>query len=275
MLTVALVTDVHFGPAAHFGGTLRKLGERAADLLEAAVGVIACEVEPDLVVNLGDLIEDESPELDLARYRTGLGLLAKVPAPLVSLAGNHDRINLEPATLRALWGLPTEGPLFRSFDLGGCHWVMLYTQERKDVDVHVDQQQMGWLDGDLGATTLPTIVLMHHSAAEQDLRGNRWFERAPHICLIAERRELRAVLRRHAHVVAVLNGHLHWNHLFVEDRIPYLTLQSLTENIRDDEPAEPAAAYAVARIEPGWLRVEVAGAQPARYQLELRGPGRW
>jgi Icc protein len=270
MLTIALVTDLHFGRDTRFEGKLRKLSARAPELLEAFAARMVTEVRPDLVVNLGDVIEDESPELDVVRYRTALDLLGRIPAPLVSVAGNHDCIHLDAPTLRGLWGLPSEGPLYRAFDHGGFHFVVLCSHERKDVDVRLDRAQLDWLSGDLGSTGLPTVVLMHHSAAEQDLRGNRWFELAPHICLLAERRELRALLRRFPQVVAVLNGHLHWNHLYVADGIPYVTLQSLTENVCDDEPGEPAAAHAVLRLEPRWLHVEVAGAEPARYTLELR-----
>jgi len=91
---------------------------------------------------------------------------------------------------------------------------------------------------------------------------------------VHERRELRALLARQGRVVAVLNGHLHWNHLFVDDAIPYITVHSLTENVRDDEPAEPAAAWAVLRLEGSSLSVVVAGAEPARYQLDWR-TARW
>jgi 3',5'-cyclic-AMP phosphodiesterase len=270
MPTVALVTDVHFGPNACFDGKLRKLSDRAPELLRAFSERMVAEIRPDLVVNLGDLIEDESLERDLVRYRTGLELLSTIPAPQCSVAGNHDCIHLDGGTLRRLWGMPPDGPLYRSFDLAGWHFVVLHSHERQNLDVRLPPGELAWLDADLASTALPIVVLMHHSAAEQDLRGNRWFEHAPHICLLDERRELRALLRRHGRVVAVLNGHLHWNHLFVADGIPYVTLQSLTENIHDDAPGEPAAAYAVARFEPGWLRLEIGGVEPSRYQLELR-----
>jgi hypothetical protein len=116
------------------------------------------------------------------------------------------------------------------------------------------------------------IVLMHHPASDQRLDGNRWFERAPHLCRIAERRELRGVLEASGKVAAVFNGHVHWNHLDVIGGIPYVTLQSLTENLDDDAPGRAAAAFAVVDVEPRRMRVRVGGAEPARYQFELRAP---
>ena len=52
-LTVALVTDLHFGPEARFAGKLRKLTAHAGDLARAFVERMNREVHPDLVVNLG------------------------------------------------------------------------------------------------------------------------------------------------------------------------------------------------------------------------------
>jgi len=271
MITIGLVTDIHSGPNGWFEGKLRKLSERAPELGAAFVARMR-EIQPDLVVNLGDVIEDESEEQDLLRYRATAELLSGAPGRLVSVAGNHDRVNLDAATLRRCWGLAPDGPLYRSFDVGEAHFVILYTHERKDCDVQIDQAQLQWLAQDLAQAALPTVVLMHHSAAEMDLRGNRWFEGAPDICLLApeQRRELRALLQQQGRVVAVFNGHLHWNHLFVDQGLPYVTVQSLTENVAEDAPGVPAAAFAVARLGPGWLQVDVAGAQPARYELSWR-----
>ncbi|MBI4703610.1 MAG: metallophosphoesterase [Deltaproteobacteria bacterium] len=271
MLTLGLIADLHLGPPASHRGARRKLSQLAPELAGAFAARMRDVVRPDLVVNLGDVIEDDAPELDRQRYEQGLGLLRAAGAPLVNVAGNHDRVHLGQAELRRAWGLEPEGELYRSFDCGGAHFVVLYGHERKDRDVRLGEGQLRWLAADLGRTTLPTVVLMHHSAADQDLRGNRWFEGASHICLVAERGELRALVRASGRVVAVFCGHLHWNHLDLVDGIPYVTLQSPIENINEDEPAVPAAAYAVVRLGDRRLHVEVLGAQPARYQFEL-GP---
>ena len=116
----------------------------------------------------------------------------------------------------------------------------------------------------------PTVVLMHHSAADQDLTGNRWFEGSPHICLVRARRSIRKLFEEHGDVRAVFNGHLHWNHLDVINGIPYVTLQSLIENLDDDAPGRPAAAHAVVRATKKRIVVVVMGAVGARYQFDSR-----
>jgi 3',5'-cyclic AMP phosphodiesterase CpdA len=268
MLTFGVVTDEHFGPEAGFGGKLRKLTAQAPELAAAFAARMRAEVRPDFVVNLGDCIEDESRDADLERYRACQDALRGAGVDLVNVAGNHDRIHLDPPTLRAAWGLPSDGLLYRSFDRGGFHFVVLATDETKDVSVCIDDQQLAWLEADLAETTLPTVVLMHHSAADQDLRGNRWFEKRPHLCLVKERKQLRELLARHGRTRLVLNGHLHWNHLDLIDGIPYVTLQSLIENVDDDAPGRAAAAHAVVRLGERRIVIEVAGEQPCRYQFE-------
>lgn len=277
---IGVVTDLHFGPEARFEGKLRKLSHRAAVLLEAFVERMNREVRPSLVVNLGDDIEDESLEADRARYGEAMQILARLDAPVLHVAGNHDTVHLGPRDLLAAWGdadparrasaLGPDGEprLYGSFDHGGLHVVVLHTHERKDLDVRIDPAQLDWLAGDLAQTSSPTIVFMHHAAADMVLVGNRWFERAAHICLVQERRALRQVLEQSGRVLAVVNGHLHWNHLAVHGGLPYLTLQSLIENLDDDAPGRPAAAHAVLRVGPRRLLVEVEGEERARYQLE-------
>ncbi len=111
---------------------------------------------------------------------------------------------------------------------------------------------------------------MHHSAADQDLRGNRWFEGRAHVCLVRERRKIRALLEAHGDVRAVFNGHLHWNHLDLIAGIPYVTVQSLIENLDDDAPGRAAAAHAVVRVSDRRIVVEIEGAERARYQFDRR-----
>ena len=263
----ALVTDVHFGPAGYFGGKLRKLGHQANSLTAAFVEHMNAVERPDLVVNLGDVVEDADREQDRAAYGEFVGLLQRLEAPVLHVAGNHDQIFLTEDDLRELWG--HAGRLFYSRDVGPLHFAVLNTLEQKHVDVRLPAEQLEWLRDDLAAATRPVVVLMHHPASDQRLDGNRWFDDAPHICRLTERRALRKILEESGKVAAVFNGHVHWNHLDVIRGIPYVTLQSLTENLDDDAPGRPSRAHAVVDVEERRLRVRVAGENPARYQFEL------
>jgi Icc protein len=278
-LTIGFVTDLHFGPAAFHDGKLRKLTHHAADLTRAVVRAMNEQLKPDLLVNLGDDIEDESREADVARYTECQDILRTAKAELVNVAGNHDMIHLTREDLSRIWhrdvsGHPATGqpstpaPMFYSLDRGGFHLAILHTIERKDVDVRIPHAQLEWLAHDLERTALPVIVLMHHSASEQDLGDSFWFHGVPHLALVKERAELRAILEKSGKVRVVFNGHVHRNHLDVIRGIPYVTIQSLIENLDEDAPGRPAAAHALATITESRIVVRVHGNDRARYQFD-------
>lgn len=266
-LSLGFVTDLHFGPAAYHDGKLRKLTHHAADLTRGVVKAMNERLTPDLLVNLGDDIEDESREADLARYSECQDILRTARAELVNVAGNHDVINLNRDDLAKVWR--HEGPLFYSFDRKGFHLVVLHTLERKDTDVRIPHAQLEWLKDDLARTSLPCVVLMHHSASEQDLSDSFWFHNAAHLALVKERAELRTILEESGRVRVVFNGHVHRNYLDVIRGIPYVTIQSLIENLDDDAPGRPANAHGLAVIDDHRVTIRIHGNDPARYQFEI------
>jgi 3',5'-cyclic AMP phosphodiesterase CpdA len=266
-LTIGFVTDLHFGPAAYHDGKLRKLTHHAAELTRSVVRAMNEALRPELLVNLGDDIEDEGREADLARYTECQEILRTAKAELVNVAGNHDTIHLTRDDLARAWR--HEGPLFYSMDRAGWHLIVLHTHERKDLEVRIPHAQLEWLEADLARTSLPTIVFMHHSASEQDLSDSFWFRGLAHLALVKEREALRAILEKSGRVRAVFNGHVHRNHLDVIRGIPYVTVQSLIENLDEDAPGRPAAAHAIATLTETRIVVRVHGNDPARYQFEF------
>lgn len=267
VLTIGIVTDLHFGPEARHEGKLRKLTHEAGPLAREVVRQMNEEIRPDLFINLGDDVEDESKKADLARYEECQAILRTVHAPLVNVAGNHDTINLTREDLNRVWG--REGHLYYSFDAHGWHFVVLHTAERRNKDIRVAAPQLEWLVGDLAQTHLPSIVLMHHSASEQDLDDSRWFHGRSNLALVENRGELRRIFEASRKVRAVLNGHLHRNNVDVIHGIPYVTVQSLIENLDEDAPGRPAAAHAVVRLSPERMVVRVRGNDPMRFQFEF------
>jgi len=263
----ALVTDVHFGPPAYFAGRLSKLSDAAPELLRGVVEQLRRNDNPDLVVNLGDVVEDENHDADYARYRDFVAILSESADCVLHVAGNHDSINLADEEIATLWNHGE--PLFYSRRVAGVSFIVLRTLEIKDRAVHVHEEQLRWLAAELASAEPPVVVLMHHPASEMRLAGNRWFENAPHICRVAERRQLRRILEDSGKVVAVFNGHAHWNHFDVIGGIAYVTLQSLIENLDDGPPGRPAAAWALCELDSHRLVIDVRGEERARYQIEL------
>lgn len=264
-LTFAICTDLHFGPPALYQGKLRKLSAEAPALLGRFVERMNQVVAPDFIVNLGDDIEDESEAADRARYADVMRILGSAVAPTYHVAGNHDTVHLGDDELVRMWG--RTGPLHYTFERAGVTFVVLHTRERKDRDVTVGEAQLAWLAGVLDATPGEVIVFMHHAAADQDLVGNRWFEGHSNICLVQERKAIRALFEKHGRVSCVFNGHLHWNHVDFVGGVPYVTVQSLIENLDDDAPGRPANAHAVVRLLPRYGIIDVHGEERVRVQF--------
>jgi 3',5'-cyclic-AMP phosphodiesterase len=264
-----MVTDLHFGPQAYYKGKLRKLTHCAADLTREVMRIFREELHPDMVVNLGDDIEDESAELDKVRYLECQSILKTANSPLINVAGNHDTIHLSLDDLNECWG--RTGHLYYSFEQAGFHWTVLHTLETKDVGVHIDRDQMRWIQADLEQSTLPVVILMHHSASEQDLTDSRWFSTCPQLALVAERSELRTIFQNSHKVIAVFNGHVHRNYLDIIEGIPYVTLQSMVENLDDDAPGKAAASYAWVELASTHIVVRVLGNDRASYQWQFPG----
>jgi 3',5'-cyclic AMP phosphodiesterase CpdA len=263
----ALISDVHLGPEARHQGKLRKLTHLSEDLIKGFVQRMRDQVNPDLVINLGDVIEDESAGQDATRYGHFVAMLREIGKPVIHVAGNHDTINLTADELCAMWGNTSSATYSEDHD--GVHFAILRTIEHRGERIELPEEQLRWLERDLAATTLPCVVLMHHPASEMRLDGNRWFEKRPNLCRVVERRALRDVIESSGKVLAVFNGHVHWNHFDVIAGIPYVTLQSLIENLDDDAPGRVAAAYAVCDLDDRRLVVNVFGAETVRYQIEL------
>ena len=269
-LTLAFVSDIHVGPAATFEGKLRKLSDRSLDLLGMFVDEMNA-LGPDVVVNLGDDIEDESSELDGARLRQVMEVLGRFRGELLHVAGNHDTKCVDDAELLAFWRTTSfdhlrTPPLRYALERKGFHLVVLHTHEIKDEKVFLEEDDLAWLEAELARSPLPKVVMMHHAAADQVLRGNRWFDRAPQLCLVRERRRFRAILAGHD-VRLVVNGHLHWNHLAVIGGVPFVTVQSLVENLDEDAPGRPARGHVIATLSASRTIVDVRGEEPARYQF--------
>ena len=117
----------------------------------------------------------------------------------------------------------------------------------------------------------PALLFSHHPLGSPDLTGNIWFEHRPHLALLDKRETVQRVIAESGRVMAAVNGHCHWNQLHHQLGVPYLTLQSLTENVAGpDQEAVPAAAWAVLEIFADQIVVQVAGAEPLVHHLAVR-----
>lgn len=176
--------------------------------------------------------------------------------------GNHDQVCFSEYGLQSLFGVDD---LYYSINVEGVHFIFLFSRITVPPHSHaiIPEEQLDWLTDDLEKTELPAIVFMHHSLADQDLGGNFWFAESPEECLVDNRRRVRSVLAESGKVLAIVNGHLHWNRVDMHDGLPYISVQSLVENVNND--GTPAGAYTLLEVDRNTMVLKVFGADRFRY----------
>lgn len=248
-LKMVVFSDLHYAPEkpVNNGSIIdRKLTEQALPLLDKLICKINTEIKPDVVINLGDLVEDfNDKEKDLINLDYIWKKLKQIQFPFYSAIGNHDLRSMD-AREEVENVLGYSHSTF-SFDINGYHFVMLGL----DLDLskgreyggifktnNISKEDLIWLKVDLDKNNLPCLVFTHFGIAEDDMVGNWWFEKNPSHALLGNRKELKDILKKDKNLIAVFSGHQHWTKFNSEDGINYCVIGSMTENINDDGNAD-------------------------------------
>ena len=230
LLRLAVVTDIHCGPNSG-----SKLGAKAPELLSSVLRA-AEERDVDAVIDLGDRVEDRSPSADRAALRTLADIFSTCGRPRYHLIGNHDVVNLSRQENADCLGSSAES---QAIECSG--WRLLVWQANthlsQDARFHLLRSDLEWLEEQLRATDLPTVILSHIPLDGGPMLGNHYFERNPWLSRYTEYQDALSILRHHRHVVLCVAGHVHWNQLRMIDGIPFMTVQSLTERARNGQAA--------------------------------------
>lgn len=183
----------------------RPLGGRfdtAANLARTLEAAEATGIRPDALVFTGDLTDLGEPEAYAALRQAVEPVAARLGAPIVWVAGNHDE---RPALRRDLLGLePTQEPVTGVWDLGGLRLVALDSTVPGWHHGDLDEGQLSWLREVL-ATPAPlgTILALHHPPLPSHVP---LFD----ILELRDQGRLAAALRG-TDVRAILAGHLHYS----------------------------------------------------------------
>lgn len=239
-LKLAVVTDIHHGEEK-----LSKKGQASLPLL-AELATTLEDWRPDLVVDLGDRINDIDGDQDDVLMAEVAAAFAGISAPRVHLIGNHDLNHLNVADNARIMGHDMAS---QSRDIDG--WHLVFWQANVELAVpegfHRMQADLDWLAADLAASNLPSVIFSHLPLDGASLLGNYWFENNPRYGGPEYVAEVREILENAGNVVLCVAGHTHRNHVSTIDGIHYLTVQSLS----DSYTTQDRAAGAWASIELG------------------------
>jgi 3',5'-cyclic-AMP phosphodiesterase len=195
-MIIAQISDMHVKPE---GRLAYRHVDTAAYLARAVRHLLAIEPRPDLVLATGDLVDAGLPD-EYARLRA---LLAPLTMPVYLLPGNHDDRGALVAAFPEHTYLPRDGFLHYVVDAGPLRIVALDTLVPGRGGGLLCAERLDWLASRLHESrTRPTLIVMHHppfptGIAHMDRLG------------LDNADAFGAVVRGHAHVEAILCGHLH------------------------------------------------------------------
>ena len=261
----AILTDIHLGPEEFYKGVLRKINKDANLFLDRFVHEMNDKENPEFVIVLGDLIQDENSTKDKQNMEYIIKSLKKLKCSVHYVAGNHDLKNISETELAQLFN---QEKLYYSFDSGDFHFITLFSKAAADKSHHfVSDEQILWLNKDLENTNKKCILFVHIGMADQDLTGNPWFEGRPEKCLISNRKEIRNILSSSNKIIAVFNSHLHWDRMDIHNNIPYFTIQSLVEN--ENDKGVPSETHAIVNIDSNKIDIKIKGNYPKSFSHHL------
>ncbi|HLL61205.1 MAG TPA: metallophosphoesterase, partial [Candidatus Nitrosocosmicus sp.] len=271
----AIINDIHNGPpgSGFKNGIERKLTQKAEPLVKKFVENMNQAEHLEFVIVLGDFIEDvNNRDIDIDYFNKTCNLLSALKMPTHYMIGNHDVRTLSEDDIKKIINYER---LYYTFDKGDYHFICLsfemignHTKVLSDIRAEVSEEQREWLKNDLSQTHKPTIVCIHYGLAEDDMKGNFWFESGSHNALLDNRTEVKQILERSGKVKAVISGHQHWNRMKVENGIPYFVVTSLVENFNNDGIA--AEAYTMITLNNRNIIVDVKGNDPALFEFNFQ-----
>ncbi|MBL8810887.1 MAG: metallophosphoesterase, partial [Planctomycetaceae bacterium] len=201
-LNIGLITDLHYADkepsgTRYYRETLAKIDETSREFAKP-------ESRPTFLIELGDLVDAaDSAETELRYLSTINGRLQKICERRYYVLGNHC---VDTLTKNEFLGHVEQERTFYSFDEAGFHFIVLDACFRKDgepygrknfqwTDTAIPESELTWLQSDLKATQLPTIVLVHQRLDVSDNHGVKNCE------------VIRQMLEAHGKVMAVFQGH--------------------------------------------------------------------
>lgn len=176
--------------------------DTAANLQRTLEAVEALQIAPDAIVFTGDLTDLGEPEAYRALRAAVEPVAARLGAPVLWVAGNHDE---RPAMREALLDEePGDEPIIVARDIGGLRLVALDTTVPGWHHGDLDEAQLEWL-AEVLAEPAPhgTILTMHHPPLPSHVP---LFD----ILELRDQSRLADVLRG-SDVRAILAGHLHYS----------------------------------------------------------------
>jgi Icc protein len=248
VLRIGLLTDIHYGADTEY-----QKGRYAPALLREFVGAME-EFQPHLVVELGDRMNNLSPEDDGHHLLQLTAVLQDLPCSVQYVLGNHDLVYLGKERSAELLG-----QAMNDLQIAVYHgFPMLFVNsEGPKPHLHLDL---------MAGTERTAFVFSHRPLLPVSLENNRLFPKGTvQHCPWGE--GLIQELRETGWNPICIHGHLHWNYCLVQDSIIQVCIPSLVDIW---EVEEPAGSFGKLVIQNGAVHLDIAGRLPAHYTFQVK-----
>ena len=207
-IKLAQITDPHL----HANKDARMRGVNTCDTLQAVLQRIKTgSRRPDAIVATGDLVQDETR----GGYLRFAKMLKPLGVPVYCLPGNHDSPDVMRDQLK-------EAPFqfCGTASIGNWQLLMLNSHAENDNGGQFNTEQLAAIDNDLAACRdKHTIVFLHHHPIPM---GSRWLDGVG----LRQNREFMEIVSGHAHVRAIVWGHVHQASDHLQDNIRMISTPS-------------------------------------------------
>lgn len=261
-MKIAIITDIHFAGAATGAFDIRTVVHEFVDW--------ATRIGADLLLDLGDRIDDVDRPTDLANAKELAGIFGRFAGPRVHLAGNHDVVNLTPEDHLELF---ERRPGHRTVDLGDLCvlvWEPSVLLDRR-LGFPAASGELDWLTKALASDDRPKLIVSHIPVSGAAMTGNYYFENNADLATYPDHAEIRRAVEQTGRAALWLSGHVHWNSASTVAGIRYVTVQSASETYTT--MPDPACTYALLEIEDSAARLEVFGHDPMTLAMPFTPSG--
>lgn len=264
MIKLAIISDIHHGV-----DRTPKVGSSAKRLFEEFIFWL--DKNPhDLLIDLGDRIQDMDFEKDLLLETEVAAWFKKINIRKEFLLGNHDINILSKDDNDKIFDYDFSS---HSLDLNNFHLVFFMpdTKLNQNSGFTLDDKSIEWLRSDLSSSQLPTIIFSHVPLDNGSMIGNYYFDpsnKPQHAYYPKETSDrLREVIINSEKVILCVNGHAHWNTYHCIDGIHHVTLPSLTESFCTFP--EISSSWTTLTVKDD-IHIKVYGNLPIEYKFPIK-----
>ena len=235
-MKLAIITDLHLGNTPLVRGAhVRSASHLVAQNIDKFLKRISY-TNPDMLVNMGDLIRSQDAQTDAVNYKQALSFFDPYKSNVIHMLGNHEVKKLTENDVLKFWKEVKYGAdAYGVKDIDGYEiiWVSFTNKIIDNGTVaYIPEKQLAWLSEQLKKNNNPKLLFSHYPLEGSNFTGNFYFDKEyTRFGHYNNSKELLDVLSEAINLKAVFAGHSHWIDLKYINGIPFLTLPSVTENI--------------------------------------------